>query len=79
MDLLKFGMENRKSPSAVRRRLAEAALSVEKTRADLEEKAIEKSGIRIPETDDREMLREIKARIEAEEKSRGQSDRGKTD
>ena len=70
MDLLKYGMENRKSSSPVKRRLAEAALNVEKARADLEESSIEKSGIELPEMDDEKMLREIRARIEAEKEAR---------
>ena len=69
MDLLKYGMENRKSSSAVRRHLAEMALHVEKRRADLEEKALEKSGITVSEEDGEEMLREIRARIAAGEGS----------
>ena len=68
MDLLKYGMDNRKSSSMVKRRLAEAVLNVEKAKADLEENRIEKSGIRLPEMDDGKMLREIRARIETEEK-----------
>ena len=71
MDLLKYGMENRKSSSAVKRHLAEAALNMEKARADLEESALEKSGIELPEMDDEKMLREIRAGIEAEKKNRG--------
>lgn len=71
MDLLKYGMENRKSSSAVRRHMAEAALNLEKARADLEERRIEKSGIEIPEADDEKLLEKIRARIEAEEKKRG--------
>lgn len=70
MDLLKFGMENRRSSSAVKRRMAEAVLDMEKAKADMEESRIGKSGIELPETDDEKMLREIRARIETEEKKR---------
>ncbi len=69
MNLLKYGMENRKSSSTVRRCLAETALNMEKARADLEESMIEKSGIELPEMDDERMLQEIRDRIMTGEKS----------
>lgn len=74
MDLLKYGMENRRSSSAVRRRLAETVLNMEKAGADLEESRIEKSGIELPEMDDEKMLREIRARIRTEAKGKTEPD-----
>ena len=68
MDLLLFGMKNRNSSSAVKRHLAEAALRVEKTKADLQEKLVE--GTKIPEEDEEKLLQDIKTRIEDRKKRR---------
>jgi hypothetical protein len=57
MDLLKYGMENRKSSSRIKRGLAEAALALEKARADREERKLSNQAIRIPEDEgENEML-----------------------
>lgn len=67
MDLLEFGMENRKSRSAVRRGLAKAALKIETVRADLLEKKLDRQHIRLPEDlDSDRMLEEIWNRIHRE-------------
>ena len=71
MDLLKYGMENRKSSLALRRCMAEAALNAEKAKADLEEKLLAKSGIEISSAEEEKLLEKIRARIEEEKKKRG--------
>lgn len=64
MDLLEFGMRNRRSRSAVKRCLAEAALKIEIVRADLLEKKLDRMHIALPEDMDSEkMLEEIWRRI----------------
>lgn len=64
MDLLKFGMENRKHPSAVRRRLAEAALYIAKKEADVMEWRIQRKRIELPEAgDEDELLMKIREEI----------------
>lgn len=67
MDLLKFGLDNLESDSAVKRNLAKAALEIVKKQADLYEKILEKEDISIPEEDTEELLRKIREEIKKEE------------
>lgn len=67
MDLLKFGLDNLESDSAVKRNLAKAALEIVKKQADLYEKILEKEDISIPEEDTEELLHKIREEIKKEE------------
>lgn len=65
MDLLKFGMENNSSESAVKKALAKGALAAAKKQADLYEAYINKQEIELPEDPktDEKMLEKIQERI----------------
>lgn len=67
MDLLKFGLDNLESSSAVKRNLAKAALEIVKKQADLYEKMLEKEDISIPDEDTEKLLQKIREEIQKEE------------
>lgn len=67
MDLLKFGLDNLESSSAVKRNLAKAALEIVKKQADLYEKMLEKEDISIPDEDTEILLQKIREEIQKEE------------
>lgn len=65
MDLLKFGMENNSSESAVKKALAKGALAAAKKQADLYEAYVNKQEIEMPKDPkaDEQMLEKIQERI----------------
>ena len=69
MDLLEFGLRNRESDSAVKRKLAEAALEIVKKQADLYEKRLEKEEISFPDEDTEVLMNRIREEIEKESSS----------
>ncbi|MDO4297417.1 MAG: hypothetical protein Q4C59_02925 [Lachnospiraceae bacterium] len=76
MDLLKFGMENRRHSSAVRRRLAMIALSIAKKKADIIEWWTDLKKIEFPkEESDEEFLKRLMQEIQ--EKGTENNDKGR--
>lgn len=68
MNLLEYGLENKESSSAVRRRLARIALELERVRADLLERKLRSHKYDYPAGDDNVLWEKIMQQINSEEK-----------
>lgn len=70
MDFLKYGMQNEKSESLIRRMLARGMLAAEKKRADLCEISLSKKEISFPDgpEENAALLAKIREQIDARDK-----------
>jgi hypothetical protein len=70
MNFMKFGMQNEKSESFIRRTLARWILAAEKKRADLTENWLIRKQIQVPEKtgDEDALLKKIQAQIDGKDR-----------